>query len=251
MPGRSPQGIYRRARVVRCRLAWNAARRDIERSMDRRDLLARRRHPRRLGAARPVLGRAPSLMAQPALGPAQPFDWDWLKAQARDLATQPFETPGDQRPPQLAELTWDQYEALRFRPDHALWADTDLPFRVQFFHLGSYYQAAVRIFVVDQRRGAADRVRPQPVRLRPDHASTRLCRTIWASPAGACTSTPTSRRTSPSSWAPPISAPPTPATSTASPAAASPSTPASSRAGGVPALHAASGWSGRARPTPP
>ena len=96
-----------------------------------------------------VLGRAGDLMAQPALGPAQPFDWEGLQAQARELATQPFEVPGDQRPQQLAELTWDQYEALRFRPDHALWADTDLPFRVQFFHLGLYYQAAVRIFVVD------------------------------------------------------------------------------------------------------
>ena len=91
----------------------------------------------------------PELLAQPALGPAQPFDWDLLKAHARDLAREPFAAPGDQRPQQLAELTWDQYEALRFRPDHALWADTDLPFRVQFFHLGLYYRAAVRIFVVD------------------------------------------------------------------------------------------------------
>ena len=80
-----------------------------------------------------------------------------------------------------------------------------------------------------RRQGAADRVRPQPVRLRPDHGSTRRCRTTSASPAGGCTSTPTSRRTWRCSSARPISAPPSPATSTASPAAGSRSTPALSR----------------------
>ena len=88
-------------------------------------------------------------MAQPALGPAQPFDWDALKAQARELAPSRSSRPATSGRRSWPALTWDQYEALRFRPDHALWADTDLPFRVQFFHLGSYYQAAVRIFVVD------------------------------------------------------------------------------------------------------
>ena len=117
--------------------------------MDRRDLLHGSATLAGWALLARVLGDAPALMAQPALGPALPFTWEGLKNQARDLSTQPFEPPGDQRPPQLAALTWDQYEALHFRPEHALWADTDLPFRVQFFHLGLYYQAAVRIFVVD------------------------------------------------------------------------------------------------------
>ena len=77
--------------------------------------------------------------------------------------------------------------------------------------------------------------------------STRRCRTIWASPAGACTSTPTSRRTSPSSSAPPTSAPPMPATSTASPAAGSPSTPALNRPEEFPRFSRF--WLVRPRPT--
>ena len=124
-------------------------------ALDRRDLLHATATLAGWSLLGRVLGHAGDLMAQPALGPAQPFDWERLKEDARELARQPFEAPGDQRPPQLAELTWDQYEALRFRPDHALWADTDLPFRVQFFHLGSYYRAAVRIFVVDQGEARA------------------------------------------------------------------------------------------------
>ena len=123
--------------------------------MDRRDFLEGAATVGGWGLLARVLGRADSLMAQPALGPGQSFDWDQLKAQAHELATQPFEPPGDQRPPQLAQLSWDQYDALRFRPDHALWADTDLPFRVRFFHLGSYYHAAVRVFVVDQGEARA------------------------------------------------------------------------------------------------
>ena len=121
----------------------------------------------------------------------------------------PTTSPGDHRPPQLPGLTWDQYEALRFRPDHALWADTDLPFQVQFFHLGIYYrQRCASSRSTTAPRG--DRVRPQPVRLSaPTTLRPAAEPPIWASPAGACTSTPTSRRTSRSSWAPPISAPPT------------------------------------------
>ncbi len=124
-------------------------------ALDRRDLLHATATVAGWGLLGHVLGHADALMAQPALGPAQPFDWERLKDDARELAKQPFVAPGDQRPQQLAELTWDQYEALRFRPDHALWADTDLPFRVQFFHLGSYFRAAVRIFVVDQGEARA------------------------------------------------------------------------------------------------
>ena len=136
--------------------------------MDRRDLLHGAATLAGWGFSAAVLGRAPELLAQPALGPAQPFDWERLKAQARELATQPFEPPGDQRPPQLAELTWDQYEALRFRPDHALWADTDLPVPGPVLPSRQLLPGGGADLRRRQRRGAADRVRPQPVRLRPD-----------------------------------------------------------------------------------
>jgi glucans biosynthesis protein len=117
-----------------------------------------------------VLGRAPDLLAQPALGPAQPFDWERLQAQARELAAQPYVPPGDQRPPQVQALTWDQYEAIRFRPERALWADTSLPFRIQFFHLGSYYRRAVKIFEVDG--GQARPIEYDPSLF--DHGPTRF-----------------------------------------------------------------------------
>lgn len=116
--------------------------------LHRRRLLHSTAHLAAWSLAGRVLVRTPDLLAQPSLGPGEPFDWDWLKGHARELAQQPFQAPGDQRPPAMAALSWDQYNAIRFRRDHALWAGTGLPFQIQFFHLGIFYQTAVRIFEV-------------------------------------------------------------------------------------------------------
>lgn len=117
--------------------------------MHRRDLLNGAATLAGFGFLTRLALHAPRLAAQPTLGTAQPFDWNWLKAYARDLATSPFEPPVDQRPPALAALSWDQYNAIRFRPEEALWHGTELPFQVQFFHLGIFYQTAVRVFEVE------------------------------------------------------------------------------------------------------
>jgi glucans biosynthesis protein len=100
-----------------------------------------------------VLGHArAALAAATAEGPAQAFSWDQLVAEARQLSTEPWRMPGDQRPGAVAALTWDQYNAIRFNPDHALWADADLPFQAQFFHLGIFFRVAVQIFEVSGDR---------------------------------------------------------------------------------------------------
>jgi periplasmic glucans biosynthesis protein len=117
------------------------------------------------GALATVLLRARALLAQAETAPtpaaeAQPFDWEWLKGQARELARQPFTPLGEDRPPQLQALTWDQYNAIRFRPDHALWVGTDLAFQIQFFHLGIFYRHAVQIYQVDD--GQARRIAYDP-----------------------------------------------------------------------------------------
>lgn len=100
------------------------------------------------GAAAAGLGWSGPLAAQPVLGPPEPFSWEGLIDQARTLATQPYRHPGDERPPQIAALTWDQHNAIRYRRDKSLWVGTDLPFQVQFFHLGVFYDKAVRIFEI-------------------------------------------------------------------------------------------------------
>ena len=48
----------------------------------------------------------------------------------------------------LREITYDQWRDIRFRPERALWRDKNLPFTVQFFHPGFYYDRTVRVNVV-------------------------------------------------------------------------------------------------------
>jgi periplasmic glucans biosynthesis protein len=81
-------------------------------------------------------------------GPAKPFDYAWLKGQARFLASNPYLVSKDVLPPMMAGLSYDQYQSLRFRTDHSLWGDAGLPFRLQFFHVGRGFAQAVHLYEV-------------------------------------------------------------------------------------------------------
>ena len=82
------------------------------------------------------------------LGTARPFDAAWLQARARALATRPWTAPVAEVPPAVAGLGYDAYQAIRFRDDHALWADVGLPFQVKLFHLGMFFKRRVHIHEV-------------------------------------------------------------------------------------------------------
>lgn len=77
------------------------------------------------------------------------FDLETLAEKAKKLAAEPFSGPQDPVPKWLLEITYDQWRDIRFRPDRALWRERKLPFEVQFFHPGLYYDRAVKINVVD------------------------------------------------------------------------------------------------------
>ncbi|HEY2776023.1 MAG TPA: glucan biosynthesis protein G [Candidatus Binatia bacterium] len=84
-----------------------------------------------------------------AAGRAAAFDFDDVSAKAKALATQPFQEPVATVPDWLAKLSYDQWRDIRFRSEHALWRDRELPFEVQFFHPGLYYDRIVTISEVD------------------------------------------------------------------------------------------------------
>jgi glucans biosynthesis protein len=98
-------------------------------------------------AARPA---APRPAAVPAAAPAQarPFDFASLRHLAQQRAAHDFRPPSDALPASLANLSYDQYRDIRFRPASALWHGQSL-FEVQFFHRGSYTKQRVNIFEVD------------------------------------------------------------------------------------------------------
>lgn len=114
----------------------------------------------------PVLGAAVRRTATAALfavawlqsaGPSAAFDLDDVAEQAKTLAAAPFQDPVQAVPGWLGELSYDQWRDIRFRPERALWRDRGLPFEVQFFHPGLYYDRTVVINEIDQAG-----VRPLP-----------------------------------------------------------------------------------------
>ena len=79
---------------------------------------------------------------------AQPFDFAWLKGQAHYLASSAYQPSKDALPPVMAKLSYDQYQSIRFRGDHALWGDAGLEFRLQFFHVGRNFTEPVHVYEV-------------------------------------------------------------------------------------------------------
>lgn len=68
---------------------------------------------------------------------------------AKHLAGKPFQSPAGQVPEFLLKVTYDEWRDIRFQPEHALWRKDKLPFVVQFFHPGLYYDRTVSINVID------------------------------------------------------------------------------------------------------
>src|SRR5712691_680856 len=92
-------------------------------------------------------GPATTTMLSP-LGQPQAFDYAWLKGQARALANEIYHPPVSHILDAVKALDWDQYQAINYRADHALWSHDRRRFQVKFFHLGLYYQIPVRIHEV-------------------------------------------------------------------------------------------------------
>ncbi len=97
---------------------------------------------RAYGAASDVEGSAKPLVK------AQPFDYAWLKGHARTLAARPYRETPSVLPKAIKDLNWDEYQAISYRADHALWADLQMRFHAKFFHLGLYFQKPVRMYEI-------------------------------------------------------------------------------------------------------
>ncbi|MET0546174.1 MAG: glucan biosynthesis protein [Caulobacterales bacterium] len=76
------------------------------------------------------------------------FSADTVAALARRLSLKAFAPDPAQLPDSLAEIDYDTYRAIRFRPDRALWANTGSPYQAQFFHRGFYFKEEVELFEV-------------------------------------------------------------------------------------------------------
>ena len=86
---------------------------------------------------------------QPPLTADGPFTRSTVTEIARALSKAPFVPPTQNLPAPIANLTYDQYEAIYFKPEAAVWAKDDLPFQIQLFHRGSYYKDKIEVATVN------------------------------------------------------------------------------------------------------
>lgn len=78
-------------------------------------------------------------------GAATAFGFDDAAQRARALASTAFKPPAVNLPPDLENLTYDQFRDIRFKPARMLWHGSGLPFELAFFHQGLFFREPVRI----------------------------------------------------------------------------------------------------------
>lgn len=76
------------------------------------------------------------------------FNFAAIAAKAKELAAKPFSEPA-KISEQLLRMSYDQWRNIRFRQDASLWRTEKLPFELQFFHPGLFYDRAVKINIVE------------------------------------------------------------------------------------------------------
>jgi periplasmic glucans biosynthesis protein len=90
-----------------------------------------------------------SLTSAPPFAKTPPY-FEEVIGRAHTLATQPASAPREiDLPTGLAEIDYDAYRDIRFRPERSLWRGSPGLFEVQFFHPGSIFDTAVLVSVVE------------------------------------------------------------------------------------------------------
>ncbi len=82
------------------------------------------------------------------------FGFEDVAARAQTLAQRDYAAPSNDLPKELKELDYDQYRDIRFKPAQSIWRKQGLPFELQLFHPGLYYNAPVKISLVANGRAA-------------------------------------------------------------------------------------------------
>lgn len=80
------------------------------------------------------------------------FDADTVVRLARQLAAKPYSALSDPLPASLANINYDEYRDIRFKGDAAIWKQESLPYQMQLFHRGFYFQDLIEIAVVEDKK---------------------------------------------------------------------------------------------------
>ena len=73
------------------------------------------------------------------------FDFRDVCHRAESLGAGSYVPYTNSVPKSLARMTYEQHQAIRFRPERAVWKAESLPFRIEFFHPGYLHNETVAI----------------------------------------------------------------------------------------------------------
>lgn len=85
-----------------------------------------------------------------SMAQAPAFGLQSVATLARELAAKPFVDSKGNVPNVLKTMSYDDWRDIRFTQEKSLWRDEKLPFELQFFHPGLFYDRTVAINVVDK-----------------------------------------------------------------------------------------------------
>jgi periplasmic glucans biosynthesis protein len=81
-------------------------------------------------------------------GAPRPFSYERLKDMAKRMAGEPYVGPKRPSPEIIAKIDYEAWGKIKFKMDHALFANGPQRFPVSFFHLGMFFAKAVEMNVV-------------------------------------------------------------------------------------------------------
>jgi glucans biosynthesis protein len=91
--------------------------------------------------------RAPALAQDP---PKEPFAPDFVERLAQELAKTEFAKPAVDVPASFNALTAEQYRAIRFRDDRAIWGGESAGYELRLLPMGWIFDAPVEIWLVEE-----------------------------------------------------------------------------------------------------
>ncbi|ACA19819.1 periplasmic glucan biosynthesis protein MdoG [Methylobacterium sp. 4-46] len=123
--------------------------RDAAAGLDRRAVLALAGAFAAGGALAPTGARAEDPPAPPALGDGERFDPAAVVALARALAAKPYAAPPSALPDAFGKLTYEQYIAIRPKPELLIWRGEGRGFVVEPLHRGYLFTNPVSLHTVE------------------------------------------------------------------------------------------------------
>lgn len=92
-----------------------------------------------------------SAVPSPAEVAAETFTFENVVNYAQKISREPYKDPLGEIPEQLIKIDYDDWRDIRFKPSKALWRDEKLPFSLQFFHPGLFFDRTVSINIIDSQ----------------------------------------------------------------------------------------------------